>query len=415
MGALDPGLRLEPCLSRVFRFSLNMKLLHLLGLALALTLASAQYEPDRCSRYQTTSNFTRDFIQKMRQTPGGYVIRFSNGAVDGCQRLKFIDSKDFNFTFLDINNNERNYSSRYIANTATPSSPATLELNLTPRLFGSDINGRLILHPLIARHDLLVFASCIERGLGIFMTEQVLVFTPFHPQRTLSGGEIMRVLREHKIPRLNELQGISTKCKAGAPASRNRVPLNIYNLISNMLNPFTGVADVALTYGAAGQNPNLVEQELKHLFRKYKVSPAQFYATSGSLILQNRQQQQFSGQQAFPNAFQQFAGAQYRPDFQQVQQAYFPARPVQGSNFFNNPVNQYQQSNPAFGSPAPSFNPSFQNSGLSNLLGLRSDFPSTNNRQNNPFIGNSAKFTAEPGQVRIFETPAGNGKTFQIA
>merc|ERR1711970_150290 len=401
MGALDPGLRLEPCLSRVFRFSLNMKLLHLLGVALALTLASAQYEPDRCSRYQTTNNFTRDFIQKMRQTPGGYVIRFSNGAVDGCQRLKFIDSKDFNFTFLDINNNERNYSSRYIANTATPSSPATLELNLTPRLFGSDINGRLILHPLIARHDLLVFASCIERGLGIFMTEQVLVFTPFHPQRTLSGGEIMRVLREHKIPRLNELQGISTKCKAGAPASRNRVPLNIYNLISNMLNPFTGVADVALTYGAAGQNPNVVEQELKHLFRKYKVSPAQFYATTGSLILQNRQQQQFSGQQAFPNAFQQFAGAQYRPDFQQgQQQAVFHSHPVQGfnPNFANR---HHHHPNPPFGSSSSNFN-SFQSSPLSALLGFQPNEFRTNSRQ--AIDRHSAKFSADPGHFHTYET-----------
>jgi len=381
-----------------------MMLLQLLGVAL-LSVASARFAeraahfPERCSNYQTTRNFTDNFIQQMRKQPDGYIVRFSNGAADGCQRLRFVDGNDFNLTFIDIANFERNFSSRYSASEATTTEPARLELSLMPRLLGADINGQLRLHPLVARPDIMVFASCIERGLGIFMTEQVLVFTPYTTKRNMSDEEILRILRENRIPRVNELVKMSTKCTAGPTAAQNPVPLNIYNLISNMLNPFSGVSNVALTYGAPGQSDDNTAQQLKSLFNKFNVSPAQFYATTGSTILQNRNQQQFAGQQAFPNQFQQFSGVQYRPDFQQAQQqAAFQAQAVQGFN--PNFANRHHAN--AFGPSSSNFN-SFQSSPLSALLGFQpNEFSRTNSRQATD--RHSAQFSAQPGHFPIYET-----------
>lgn len=258
-----------------------------LAVAALLHLGAAQLG-QRCSNYQTTTNFTQNFFDKMRARTGGYIVRFSNGATDGCQRLQFVDGNDFNVSFIDVANHDRNYTDRYSIATSSPVHPAKLHLSMYPRLLGADIQGNLVLHPLVARDDVVAFVSCIERGLGLFITEQVLVYTPYAEKKTLSDDKIKQILKENQVPRMDELKNISQNCTPQPSRSSSPLPLNLYNLISNFQNPFGGVSGVALTYGSPDQNPAVVAQELMGIFREAGISPAQFYATTGSTVLQNQ-------------------------------------------------------------------------------------------------------------------------------
>jgi len=236
----------------------------------------------------------------MTTLPKGWIMRMSNGALDTCQRLQFIDGNDFAISFFDVANYERNYTDRFTASEATATNPGKLHLSMYPRLWGSDIEGNLVLHPLVARDDIIAFTSCIERGLGLFITEQVLVFTPFTANKSLTDEEIMKILKEHQVPRLNELKTVSTDCTKKATTAPNRLSLDLYNLISNFQNPMGGVSGVALTYGTAGQSQEAAGEQLMKLFNKYNISPAQFYAQTGSTVMHNSlrpQMTRFSGQE----------------------------------------------------------------------------------------------------------------------
>jgi len=258
------------------------------------------FRRQQCSNYQTTKMYNQKFIEKMTTLPKGWIMRMSNGALDTCQRLQFIDGNDFAISFFDVANYERNYTDRFTASEATATNPGKLHLSMYPRLWGSDIEGNLVLHPLVARDDIIAFTSCIERGLGLFITEQVLVFTPFTANKSLTDEEIMKILKEHQVPRLNELKSVSTDCTKKATTAPNRLSLDLYNLISNFQNPMGGVSGVALTYGTAGQSQEAAGEQLMKLFNKYNISPAQFYAQTGSTVMHNSlrpQMTRFTGQE----------------------------------------------------------------------------------------------------------------------
>merc|ERR1711970_264192 len=258
------------------------------------------YRRQQCSNYQTTKMYNQKFIEKMTTLPKGWIMRMSNGALDTCQRLQFIDGNDFAISFFDVANYERSYTDRFTASEATATNPGKLHLSMYPRLWGSDIEGNLVLHPLVARDDIIAFTSCIERGLGLFITEQVLVFTPFTANKSLTDEEIMKILKEHQVPRLNEIKSVSTDCTKKATTAPNRLSLDLYNLISNFQNPMGGVSGVALTYGTAGQSQEAAGEQLMKLFNKYNISPAQFYAQTGSTVMHNSlrpQMTRFSGQE----------------------------------------------------------------------------------------------------------------------
>jgi len=278
-----------------------------LGLAALLGSTSAQLF-NRCPRYQSTVNFDQAFVDKMTAlNSGGYIVRFSNGATDACQRLQFVDGNDHNVTFIDAANFQQNYTNRYSYGLATPSSPAYLQLNMHPRLLGADTNGNLVLHPLVARSDVMAFVSCIEPSItSLYMTEQVLVFTPYKTKNALPDAEIKKILAQHKVPRLNELKNISTNCIPPPPTANSPLSVDIYNLISNIVNPFGGVSNVALTYGSPNQAPAEAAEQLMRMFEEAGVSPAQFYAQTGSTVLQNSRILPTADQVSF-NAFQKAA------------------------------------------------------------------------------------------------------------
>jgi len=287
--------------------------------ALLFSTASAQLFSDRCPRYQSTVNFDQAFIDKMTAlNSGGYIVRFSNGATDACQRLQFVDGNDHNITFIDAANYQQNYTNRYSYALATPSGPAYLRLKMHPRLLGADSNGNLVLYPLVARNDLLAFVSCIEPSLtSLYMTEQVLVFTPYKAKNTLPDAEIKKILTQHKVPRLNELKNISTNCVPPPPTADSPLSVDIYNLISNIVNPFGGVSNVALTYGSPDQAPAEAAEQLMRMFEEAGVSPAQFYAQTGSTVFQNSRivPSLPTSDHVSYNAFQKAAGIGRSPHF----------------------------------------------------------------------------------------------------
>jgi len=289
-----------------------------LAVAALLGTTSAQLF-NRCPRYQSTVNFNQAFIDKMTAlNSGGYIVRFSNGATDACQRLQFVDGNDHNVTFIDAANYQQNYTNRYSYTLATPSGPAYLHLKMHPRLLGADSNGNLVLYPLVARNDLLAFVSCIEPSItSLYMTEQVLVFTPYKTKNTLSDAQIKKILTQHKVPRINELKNISTNCIPPPPTADNPLSVDIYNLISNIVNPFGGVSNVALTYGSPNQAPAEAAEQLMRMFEEAGVSPAQFYAQTGSAVFQNSRIPPSipTSDQVSYNAFQKAAGIGRSPHF----------------------------------------------------------------------------------------------------
>jgi len=284
-----------------------------LAVAALLGSASAQLL-NRCPRYQSTVNFNQAFVDKMTAlNSGGYIVRFSNGATDACQRLQFVDGNDHNITFIDAGNYQQNYTNRYSYTLATPSGPANLHLKMHPRLLGAESNGDLVLYPLVARDDLIAFVSCIEPSLAsLYMTEQVLVFTPYTTKDALPDTEIKEILTQHKVPRINELKNISTNCVPPPPTADNPLSVDIYNLISNIVNPFGGVSNVALTYGSPNQAPAEAAEQLMRMFEEAGISPAQFYAQTGSAVFQNRLP---TSDQVSYNAFQKAAGIGRSPHF----------------------------------------------------------------------------------------------------
>jgi len=289
-----------------------------LAVAALLGSASAQLF-NRCPRYQSTVTFDQAFVDKMTAlNSGGYIVRFSNGATDACQRLQFVDGNDHNITFIDAANYQQNYTNRYSYALATPSGPAYLRLKMHPRLLGAQSNGDLVLYPLVARDDLVVFVSCIEPSLAsLYMTEQVLVFTPYTTKDALLDAEIKEILTQHKVPRINELKNISTNCVPPPPTADNPLSVDIYNLISNIVNPFGGVSNVALTYGSPNQAPAEASEQLMRMFEEAGISPAQFYAQTGSTIFQNRRIMPSlpTSDQVSYNAFQKVAGIGRSPHF----------------------------------------------------------------------------------------------------
>jgi len=264
-------------------------------LLVALSCTSAQLLP-RCPNYQTTVNFTQKFADQMQKRAGGYIVRLSNGATDACQRLQFVDGNDFNVTFIDVANFKRNYTNRHSVKTAESTSPAHLHLTMHPRLFGSDNRGSLKLYPLVARDDMVAFVSCIERGLALFITEQVLVFTPYEGKENLTDTEIKSILDHNKVPRVDELKNISTNCVPKPSTAPHPLSLDLYNLVSNLMNPFGGVSNYAVTYGAPNQNPADAAGQVMSVFKESGVSPAQFYAQTGSTVMQAGAQSYFGDQ-----------------------------------------------------------------------------------------------------------------------
>jgi len=253
-----------------------------MGVRILLTLAclgvaSAQFL-SRCSNYQTSRDFTQDFVDKMRTSPGGYLVRLSNGAQDQCQRLQFVDGNDFNLTFIDSNQRIQNHSDRYTVHTASLTKPATLRLTLVPRLIGADLTGHLSLYPLVVRDEMVAFASCFQQGLGIYMTEQILVLTPFASGNETTVEEMKAELAAEGVPRLNELLAVSTECSPN-PNTTNSSPFNLANIMNTLGSPFQRIA-------AAQENqesPSVLggmSQTLAYL--RGEVFPAQWYAAGSN-------------------------------------------------------------------------------------------------------------------------------------
>jgi len=307
----------------------------LMAAALLFGSATAQTLFESCPWYQSTVAYDQAFVDKMTAlNSGGLITRLSNGANDPCQRLQFIDGNDFNLTFIDAGNNQRNFSSRYNYALATPSSAAYLKLNLPSRLLGADIRGNLKLYPLVARDDVIAFISCIPpTPLSLYRTEQVLVMTPYAERDTLTDDEIMTILKEFSIPKLDKLKSISTTCVPGPAAARSPLPIDMYNLVSNIANPFGGVADVALTYGSPNQSPAQASEQLMRIFQAAGITPEQFYAQTGATVIQNPAQVSY-------NSFQKVAESGGNPQYN-----YDPALQV-AAMAINSA--QYKNYNPSF-------------------------------------------------------------------
>lgn len=267
----------------------------------------------------------------MRAHHEGFIVRMSNGATDACQRLRLVDGNDFNMSFVDVANFQRHYSDRYSVSVSSPVRPAKVHLSMFPRLMGADIQGNLILYPLVARDDMIAFVSCIERGLGLFITEQVLVFTPYSTKdnQSLTDHQIKQVLKENHVPRVDELKQISQDCTQKEVHAAAPLSLDLYNLISNFQNPFGGVSGVALTYGSPNQRPSEVAGEIMEIFRQHGISPAQFYASTGSTIIQNQNQAVVPQSDVPFNAFHKMTGLSN-------QQSLYPIRHQMVQRFSNN-------------------------------------------------------------------------------
>merc|ERR1719318_1684310 len=102
------------------------------------------------------------------------------------------------------------------------------------------------------------------------------------------------------------------------------------------MNPFGGLSNVALTYGAPHQNPVEASEQLMRMFEEAGITPAQFYAQTGSTIIQNPS---MSGAQVSYNSFQKVAGSARNP-----QHAYDPSMQAAGVVLNSH---SYQNYNPA--------------------------------------------------------------------
>jgi len=232
----------------------------MLALVLALTAlapTAAQLFPT-CPNYQSTSEFTQAYVDQMRREEGGYIVRLSNGDDVPCQRIIFHDGNDFNYTFIDVTGAEQSYSDRYSISLRSLLQPSKLELNLPVRTLGSDpLSGVLTLVPLLATPDVLVMASC--RAFGVSINEQVLVFSPYTKQSTTSNLEIMTVLREKGIPKVDALENISTNCTAVAPEDATPLALAIFNNFMDRLQlPFSGARNNATEQAAVASTSTVV-------------------------------------------------------------------------------------------------------------------------------------------------------------
>merc|ERR1739838_491317 len=190
----------------------------------------------------------------------------SNGAKDPCQRLQFVDGNDFKFTYVDVpSQTVQNYTDRYSAKVANLVAPAKFEFVLPPRVLGADSRSNLVLHPLIAREDMVAFVSCFVQGMGLYRTEQVLVFTPYQDENATSIDEMKEILTLQGVPRINELANISTECKTNANAT---VP---FNLIDFITSPFGAASDRSQSHGGSVAGQTLA-------FLRGQYVPASMYA-----------------------------------------------------------------------------------------------------------------------------------------
>jgi len=233
---------------------------------MALVAASYAQLMQRCSNYQTTADFDETYIETMKNLQGGYIVRMSNGAKDPCQRLQFVDGNDFKFTYVDVpSQTVQNYTDRYSAKVANLVAPAKFEFVLPPRVLGADSRSNLVLHPLIAREDMVAFVSCFVQGMGLYRTEQVLVFTPYQDENATSIEEMKEILTLQGVPRINELANISTECKTNANAT---VP---FNLIDFITSPFGAASDQSQSHGGSVAGQTLA-------FLRGQYVPASMYA-----------------------------------------------------------------------------------------------------------------------------------------
>jgi len=243
--------------------------------ALLLTLAAAAQAQfmERCSNYQTTGNFDHSYIETMRNQPGGWIVRLSTVVTDQCQRLQFIDGNDYNFTSIDMATQiQHNYTDRYTVSVATVTMPAKLTLTIQPRahavrVVGGDSSGSLTLYPLVARDDMIAFASC-HVGIPFMMRERVLVMTPFHQGNLTSVAKMTRVLNAQGVPRVEELFETNNECMPNANATQ---PFDIFAIIAS---PFQRVAQI-IPINANGENnvvnnaAGVAEQTLAFLRGQY--------------------------------------------------------------------------------------------------------------------------------------------------
>jgi len=245
----------------------------MLALVLALTAlapAAAQLFPT-CPNYQSTTNFTKTYVNQMRAEVGGYIIRLSSGDQMPCQRLQFVDGNDFNYSFIDLAGEFRHSTDRYAISLRSTVAPAKLELTLPERMLGA--TDALELVPLVALPDVLVLASCSTFGVSI--NQQVLVLSPFTKQNTTSNYDIMTILNKNGVPNTAQLQNVSTNCVPVPPANTTSLALEIYRVFMNRFRmPLSAVQNAMLRDDLANRNtPQEVADQVFRIFDSMGISP----------------------------------------------------------------------------------------------------------------------------------------------
>jgi len=244
----------------------------------ALSPAAAQLFPS-CSNYQSTTDFTQEYVDQMRAEEGGYIVRLSNGDQLPCQRLQFVDGNDFNYTFFDITSEAQNYTDRYSISFQSPTAPAKLHLTLPAGMLGSgSLSSGLTLVPLLAKPDVLVLVSC--RAFGVSINEQVLVLSPFKKQNATSTLDVMSMLRTSSIPKVDDMKNVSTNCEAQPPANSTSLALEIYRVFMDRFQiPFAAMQDAMTPDTLAVRNtPQEIADQVLRIFSSVGISPAQIIA-----------------------------------------------------------------------------------------------------------------------------------------
>lgn len=241
----------------------------LLWAAVALTVvATAQaqqglfpgfpnYVFGQCPGYQSSPGFSQEYIDQLTtSTADGYVLVLSDGSADTCQKLKFLDEETFKYSYSDIANRPRVYSSTYTATPANLTHPAQIKLNMVTGMLGADLIGRLTLLPLVADADKMVLSSCQE--LGALKTEQLLVFVPYPSTANVTAIKDELVLAN--IPNAGRLAEISQECTPGSRRTPQPLPLRFYNLLSALNNPARQVQNAAGSIRASESSRHSVNQ-----------------------------------------------------------------------------------------------------------------------------------------------------------
>lgn len=188
--------------------------------------------------YQTSSNFTEKYIQNMMNASSSHILLLSNTGPERCQRLNLTSANSYNYTYITEANVSSSLSNTYTVTPWSLGSPGQLRLGIVSGLIGTSPLMQQVLHPIIARDDLIVFVSC-SQGLLITRSEQVLVFVPYPYSGSPSMQEIKDVLNSTQIPTFNILNEVNMNCTPGGtpPPTRvaNNQPFNIFNMIAESL------------------------------------------------------------------------------------------------------------------------------------------------------------------------------------